>query len=214
MGRWGHCMFEGDQDADISHEINQAVMGDDESQPVFLWAFYFRRGKRGDFPKMDLSVYREKFDSGIADKLFAEYRAKESFRDAYSYRYRIIVLAAKMMHVGAKLKPELIQYIREILPKIPSREGRQWIVDDGFRGPGHRQFLASLDNYKSGTPRSFDQLSCHGCGKVASDIGRPLLRCAGCTIAHGWYCDKECQKKDRKAHKKSCGTQDPFSLNI
>jgi hypothetical protein len=185
-------MFEGDQDADICGDIDQAVMGDDDSHPVFVWAFSFRTGQRGDFPKMDLSVYREKFDSGIADELFSQYRAKENSADFYSYKYRIIVLAAMMMHVGAHLKQEHIKYIREVLPKIPSREGWQWISDDGFRGPGQRQFLASLDKYKSGTPHSFDQVSCHGCGKVAVDIGRPLLRCAGCTIAHGWYCDKVC----------------------
>ncbi|KAK0617528.1 hypothetical protein B0T14DRAFT_569018 [Immersiella caudata] len=136
----------------------------------------------------------------VSDKLFSEFRAKERKTNVYSYKNRIIVLAAMMMHVGAQIKPEQMQHIRKkALPNITSREGFQWICDDDFRGPGHRQFLAALDNYPSGTPRNFDQPSCHGCAKNAEDIGRPLLRCSGCTLPHAWYCDEVCLTRGRVA---------------
>ena len=193
-------MLEGDQDGDIAAEITIAVMGGQEHRDrhqALWWALSL--GPPVDAEKdtaAAISAYRQKFDSGMGEKLFQEYRSKEGTKpdDLFSYEYRSIVLAAIMMHVGAEIKQEHIEHLRELVPKIPSREGYQWPIlgDDGFRGPGQRQFRAALDNYKSGTPRSFEQPSCHGCGKVAADIGKPLLRCAGCSIARGWFCDKVC----------------------
>jgi len=184
-------MFQGDQDGDIAIEIDILVMGERDPPYVFAWATSVGPPQE-TFPKGDLSAYRQKFDSGIGDEL-REYLGKKTTDPLDSYEYRSIVLAAMMMHVGAQIKQEHIQRLREIVPKILSREGFQWpICDDGFRGPGKRQFLAALDYYQSGTPRSFKQPSCHACGKVDADIGRPLLRCGGCTIAHAWFCDKVC----------------------
>ncbi|KAG6353906.1 hypothetical protein INS49_005163 [Diaporthe citri] len=84
------------------------------------------------------------------------------------------------------------------------------LADCGFRGPGKRQFLSALDNYQAGKPRSFHQPSCHGCGKVDSDIkaeGKTLLKCGGCKneIAAAWFCDKDCQRGLWKHHKRNCG---------
>ncbi|KAK0644146.1 hypothetical protein B0T16DRAFT_460228 [Cercophora newfieldiana] len=217
MGRWGHRMFEGDQDADIAAKIGSNLMdGNHLEIEAFGWALSMGppngEGKDAD---AGIAAYRQKFDSGIGEKLFLEYRSKEGTKDFFSYEYRTIVLAAMMIHVGAKITQDHIQHIRELLPKIPVREGYQWpICDDGFRGPGQRQFRAALDNYQPGTPRSFDQPSCHACGKVAADIGKPLLRCTGCSVAPGWFCNKDCQKKDWRNHKKSCGPRTSIMMNV
>ena len=46
--------------------------------------------------------------------------------------------------------------------------------------------------------RALAAKSCGTCGKTDSD----LQRCAACKSI--WYCDVQCQKKDRKSHKKLC----------
>lgn len=101
-----------------------------------------------------------------------------------------------MMEYGATIKEDHMKHLRDLVPKLNCNEGAvPTLADFGFRGPGKRQFLAALDNYKAGKPRSFHQPSCHGCGKVDSDIkaeGKTLLKCGGCKneIAAAWFCDK------------------------
>jgi uncharacterized paraquat-inducible protein A len=60
--------------------------------------------------------------------------------------------------------------------------------DDGFRGPGKRQFLAALDRYQSGVPRSFAERACFCCGKIRGDVDHDLQRCSRCVVA--FYCSK------------------------
>ncbi len=101
-----------------------------------------------------------------------------------------------------------------------------------FRGPGKRQFLAALDNYQPGTPRSFHEPSCHACGKIHEDTGHALLMCGGCKVA--WFCDKagfltrlrrechgantlvqDCQRSLWSVHKHDCSrrnTPGPFTM--
>lgn len=143
-------------------------------------------------------LIRNKLDSGLGDELFEKYRAAERHDfDLYDLtKYLPIVFAAIMMEYGATIKQDHMKHLRDLVPKLQCNEGAVDLFSDcGFRGPGKRQFLAALDNYQAGKPRSFHQPSCHGCGKVDSDIkaeGKNLLKCGGCKneIAAAWFCDK------------------------
>jgi hypothetical protein len=89
-----------------------------------------------------------------------------------------------------------MKHLRDIVPKIQCNENTVIpLIDNGFRGPGKRQFLAALDHYQAGKPRSFQEPSCHCCGKINGDIEaewKTLMKCSGCKnqIAAGWFCDK------------------------
>lgn len=143
-------------------------------------------------------LIRNKLDSGLGDELFEKYRAfvLNVVNILDFTNYLPIVFGAMMMEYGATIKEDHMRYLRDLVPKIKCSEGTVPILaDHGFRGPGKRQFLAALDNYRAGEPRSFHQPSCHGCGKVNSDIkaeGKTLLKCGGCKnkIAAAWFCDK------------------------
>lgn len=141
----------------------------------------------------------QKLDSGLGDELFEKYRAGEGdpLRDFDGdSKYLQVVLAAIMMEYGATIKETHIEHLRDLVPKIQCNENTVLpFNDNGFRGPGKRQFLAALDHYQAGKPRSFQQPSCHGCGKINADIkaeGKTLLKCGGCKnqIAAAWFCDK------------------------
>jgi hypothetical protein len=70
----------------------------------------------------------------------------------------VIVLAAIMMHVGARLKNEDLEHVRSIYPGIGKLAGFIMpICERGFRKPGAVQFLAAPDNYIDGRPRSFNE---------------------------------------------------------
>lgn len=140
-----------------------------------------------------------KLDSGLGDELFEKCRAAEG--DPIGdfdgdCKYLQVVFAAIMMEYGATIKEAHIKHLRDLVPKIQCNENTVVpLIDNGFRGPGKRQFLAALDHYQGGKPRSFQQPSCHGCGKINADIkeqGKTLLKCGGCKnqIAAAWFCDK------------------------
>ncbi|KAL2281392.1 hypothetical protein FJTKL_11573 [Diaporthe vaccinii] len=158
-------------------------------------------------------LIRNKLDCGLGDELFEKYSAAEQHGfDLYDLtKYLPIVFAAIMMEYGATIKEDHMKHLRDLVPKLQCNEGPVALLADcGFRGPGKRQFLAALDNYQAGKPRSFHQPSCHGCGKVDSDIkaeGKTLLKCGGCKneIAAAWFCDKDCQRGLWKHHKRNCG---------
>lgn len=130
---------------------------------------------------------RQKLDTdGLGDKLFAKYR---DVNDLFYGKYQVIVVGALMMRAGAKIRDEDIRYLRDLVPRINCNEGYTWpLGDQGFRGPGKRQFLAALDHYQPGVPRSFYSPSCFACGKIQVDIGKALQKCARCHEA--MYCDK------------------------
>lgn len=142
---------------------------------------------------------RHKLDSGLGDELFEKYRAAEKhgpddFDDMS--KYLPVVFAAMMMEYGATIKDDQIKHLRDLVPKIHCHEGPVMpLADHGFRGPGKRHFLAALDHYQAGKPRSFQQPSCHNCGKINGDIkaeGKTLMKCGGCKheTAAAWFCDK------------------------
>lgn len=141
----------------------------------------------------------DKLDSGLGDELFEKYRAAQidgvrDFED--DSKYLQVVFAAIMMEYGATIKEAQMKQIRELVPTMVCNESAVMPpLDYGFRGSGKRQFLAALDHYQAGKPRSFQQPSCHGCGKVDDDIkaeGKTLLKCGGCKnqITAAWFCGK------------------------
>lgn len=136
---------------------------------------------------------RNRLDAGLGQQLIDKHRAMENNEMVHlGGKYIFCILIALMMHVGANIKPEDIQHVRELVSHVPSRVGYHLpIFDDGFREPGKKQFLAALDNYKPGTPRDFRCPSCFNCGKISADINRNLKKCAGCTeLEEAWFCDK------------------------
>jgi len=68
----------------------------------------------------------------------------------------VLILGALFMRAGARIRRCDRQHLRELVDQIPSRAGFSLPPNDGgFRDPGRAQYLAALENYKAGTPRSF-----------------------------------------------------------
>jgi hypothetical protein len=192
-------LFEGDRDLDVAIEINTAF-GDGDANlelshmihqtdmlaPPEARAFY---GTAEYASQLDaiITAIRQKLDTaGLGDRLLAMYRGREN---EHNGKYRVIVVGALMMRAGAKIRDEDLQHLRDLVPDIHCVEGYAMpIADDGFRGAGKRQFLAALDHYRPGVPRSFADPSCFACGKISADIGKSLDLCSQCKKA--WYCNK------------------------
>lgn len=210
-------LFEHDDDIGQAVEISKAIAQGEESQLAHLVAytlsgcpdevkeFYLQEYNCPEKPASDEMVVsmnmliRHKLDSGLGDELLAKQRSLEAEQDILgSMKLRTVMLAAIMMRHGAKIKDDDMEYLRELVPGIHCTEGAGWPLNDsGFRGPGKRQFLAALDHYQAGNPRSFEEPSCHNCGKVNGDIkaqGKALMKCGGCQNekAAAWFCDKVC----------------------
>lgn len=154
-------LFEGDQDLDLLSDINYDVFGDNLQPDENIKPTNSNLpaedndevgGDRNDLLYADAALCRAKFDSGLGEKLFAQYRAK---KNEYLGPYKVIVLGALMIHVGAKISDENLQYLHDLVPEINCNEGHAMpLWDEGFRGPGKRQFLAALAAYKAGVPRN------------------------------------------------------------
>ena len=98
---------------------------------------------------------RNKLDSGLGDRLFDMYKARENEDEG---EYRLIIVGALMMRAGAKIRDDDMQHLRELVPKVVCNEGYiMSMYGDGFRGPGKRQFFVALDDYKAGMPRNFQE---------------------------------------------------------
>jgi hypothetical protein len=189
-------LFEGDQDIDVALQIDRVfdnvdfgltklINQTDMLAPPEARSFY----ESGEYKLLLGSLIaqaREKLDSGLGDQLLAELRSQEASHDN---NYRLIIAGALMMRAGAKIKPDDLQYIRDLVPRINSNHSYVLpIFDHGFRGPGRVQFLAALDNYVPGTPRDFHEPSCFRCGKVEADLNSAPKRCSSCQMA--WYCNR------------------------
>ncbi|KAK6855030.1 hypothetical protein PG990_008678 [Apiospora arundinis] len=226
MGRWGHRLFEGDQDLDIASEINDTfedkvplshlVFQTDMLAPNYCKVYYQTEAYAAELAQ-DVVEMRQKLDAGLGDKLFDIYRAKQHEGGSFglgSGKYRLILVGALVMRTGAKIRDSDLQHLRELVPQIHSSPGFALpIFDAGFRDPGKAQFLAALDHYTPGTPRNYSEPSCFTCGKVEADSGKVLLRCSRCQGAY--YCDTECQRAHWKAHKPACiEPEKQQSLNV
>lgn len=138
---------------------------------------------------------RQKLDAGLGDTMVKKYRDSVDLADIewlkHEAEYKFIILGALMMGAGAKIKHDDLQHLRQFASEVRSHENFTLpLWDTGFRGPGKRQFLAALENYTPGTARSFNDPSCHACGKTKQDTQKAPLMCAGCSNA--WFCDKVC----------------------
>lgn len=235
MGRWGMRLFEGDRDLDIAININQAfgnsaeadlglskmIHQTDMAAGQETRAYYKTDEYKKQLESM-ISDRRELLNNGIGDALFDLFRKKEHEPDG---KYRVVLVGAIMMRTGATIKDDDFKHLREIVPDIPCRDGLHPLLqasrgrisplaligvdmdgqDKGFRHAGKVQFLAALDNYKPGVPRSFQEprsvllstytinsmltmTSCYSCGKIAADIGEATIsQCSKCKRA--WYCN-------------------------
>lgn len=63
------------------------------------------------------------------------------------------------MRVGAVIKADDLQPLRDLVPKVTCVPGTALpFGGDGFRSPGRAQVLAALDAYEPGKLRSFQEL--------------------------------------------------------
>lgn len=113
--------------------------------------------------ELESPAFRKKLDAGLCDKLFKDYRSKENsgyFMSLFSDgKMRTVLLAAMVMQSGAKISDDNMQHLREIVPRVHSSPGFAWPFNDsGFRDPGKVQFLAAMEYYKPGTPRTFREM--------------------------------------------------------
>jgi len=98
---------------------------------------------------------RARLDAGLGSRLFVKLRGLEE-EDGKHGQYRVLILGALFMRAGARIRRCDRQHLRELVDQIPSRAGFSLPPNDGgFRDPGRAQYLAALENYKAGTPRSF-----------------------------------------------------------
>ena len=217
---------------DMSLRLGRMIFQTDPLAPPAAKARY----KTEEYLKRELPAIvaegRATLDCGIGDELFKIFRARAGDGDAGGRaRYRVVIVGAIMLRAGAKISDDDLRHLRDLVPQIhslpslahslrdsPARpSGAALLVasrgvdDEGFRHPGRAQFLAALDNYKPGVPRSFleprlvdhwkgppklfparqallMEISCYQCGKIASDISKELDQCSRCKRV--WYCSK------------------------
>ncbi|KAH6636091.1 hypothetical protein F5144DRAFT_546242 [Chaetomium tenue] len=197
MGRWGHCLFEADNDQDRAYELALEIAGEEdgpESEALCSFGYAGLMADGGNtVDKSALESVRQKLDAGLGDKLIGKYRALAAATDnswnEHEAKYKFVILGALLMGTGAKIRDHDLQHLRQLASEVQCNENFALAFSDtGFRGPGKRQFLAALDNYTPGTPRSYNEPSCHACGKSKQDTGKAPLKCSGCP--KGWFCDK------------------------
>ncbi|KAK4149986.1 hypothetical protein C8A00DRAFT_37412 [Chaetomidium leptoderma] len=209
MGRWGHCDNDCDRASELAGEIVGAYDGPEYNA---LCALGHCRivGEAGDAvdDSSALERVRQKLDTGLGDKLLDKHRAlvvaASGPWEKHEAKYQVAILGTLMMSTGAEIKDYHLQYLRQLGSEVQCNETFTLpFADTGFCGPGKRQFLVALDNYRPGTPRNFNQACCHACGKTKQDTGTAPLMCNGCRRA--WFCDKDCQRSLWSVHKRNCG---------
>ncbi|KAI7776781.1 hypothetical protein LA080_004437 [Diaporthe eres] len=241
MGRWGMRLFEGDRDLDLALDINHAL-GDSDDMHLRLSSMIHQTDmccppdikvyyETDEYKKKLEGIVSDRcntLNSGIGDELFKIFRKREHEPEG---KYRVILVDVIMMRAGAVIKDDDFNHLRELVREIPCRDGLNPVLrsnpgvvqllaadlnggDKGFRHPGKVQFLAALENYKPGVPRSFQEPSCYSCGKIAADNGEATLsQCSKCKRA--WYCNMACQRAHWKNHKSACiPPKGRISLNV
>lgn len=93
---------------------------------------------------------RQVLESGILDALFI---AAKDVGDGSNGPLAELILGAMMMRAGVEIPDAHMARLRELVPHLGCGA---YMRDDGtFANPGQAQYLAALDLYKAGTPRSF-----------------------------------------------------------
>jgi hypothetical protein len=146
-----------------------------------------------------LEYLRHKLNAGLSDALMLKNLG--SILEALAFgipangQYQFIIMGALIMTTGAKIQDSHMESLREFASEVYCTEYHdhcEFREMAGFRGPGKRQFLAALDNYKPGTPRNFKLPSCYACGLTKADTGKAPLKCTGCSKV--WFCNKVCHR--------------------
>lgn len=94
----------------------------------------------------------------LADTFFEKCRALENDPKSAELdpKYNTIILGALVMRPGAKIREKDLEYLWDLVPDVHCSSQYAWLITDGgFRLPGKKQFLAALDHYQEGVPRSF-----------------------------------------------------------
>ncbi|KAJ5731105.1 uncharacterized protein N7483_005613 [Penicillium malachiteum] len=194
-------LFEGDQVVDIARDLEHklGLSGDDWKWKLTttiincdilnpgMSQVNFQNRDFTDILNDDMIPYlcKKLNKDNCGFDLFAKCRSLDE--DFLQGKYPIIIFGAMMMRVGANIKQEDLQYLREVALATHSSPGYACpFADQGFRDPGRAQFLAALDHYQADVPRSFEQPSCFLCGQIQSDVGRVLQKCSRCKAAY--YC--------------------------
>ncbi|KAK7744709.1 hypothetical protein SLS62_010129 [Diatrype stigma] len=229
MPRWGRRLFEGDLDMMIAISMIEDICDHDEANwmiadlikcaPPEIREFYTQEHGLTP-PKSDKRVQlRRKLDAGLGSDWFQEYYVRENCGcsiHATESKYKVVMVCALMMRVGAKIKPDNLRHLYELVPQIRCGDTFVPSGDYAFRGPGKAQFLAALASYRPGIPHDFHEPSCHACGQTNKD-GKDLKKCGGCQNerAAAYFCDRDCQKSHWKVHKRgNCGPSDILRIGI
>ena len=168
-------MFESDQDLDIAcslvdslgvntdsweHSLSAMVHQTDMLAPPEAVAVYTTTEYADKLANETIPWVHQKLDTDIlGEQLFATSRAEEADPDdiLQENKYRTIILGALMIRAGARINAADLQHLRDLVPQINCASGQIILGDDGFRTPGKAQFLAALDHYQPGVPRSFQE---------------------------------------------------------
>ncbi|KAI1410098.1 hypothetical protein F5Y13DRAFT_192579 [Hypoxylon sp. FL1857] len=96
MGRWGMRLFDGDQDLDITAEIERAF-----GKGADCLNIYGMIHQHGEELEKIVAQTRAKLDvNSLGHKLIRHWRGKEH---EYGGKYRVIVAGALLMFAGAKI---------------------------------------------------------------------------------------------------------------
>ncbi|KAJ3144363.1 hypothetical protein HK101_002716 [Irineochytrium annulatum] len=139
----------------------QTVFQTDMCAPPECRAYY----KTAKYMKEDLPdiirLVRKELDSGCGNKLMDHWRKLEGSKEGIGGwgdgKYKLVVLGALTIRVGAQIRDGDLRRLKEIAPTIVSRGNAGWppVPHSGFRDPGRVQLLAALEGYRPGVPRSF-----------------------------------------------------------
>lgn len=148
--------MEGDEDCDIASEIVSAIREKSKDESITADSFNIYDMLRNLTVYPDSSDAQQKLlntlNAGICDELFEEFRANP---DPYGGEYRLNILGAMMMQVGANISKENMDHLRTVCSDTESNPGFMLMEMSSFRDPGKAQLTAALDNYRNGVPRDF-----------------------------------------------------------
>ncbi|RAH84656.1 hypothetical protein BO86DRAFT_396906 [Aspergillus japonicus CBS 114.51] len=164
MGRWGWRLFEADRDLDI---LGDMLGHTGQSEEAWTWTLEDTiLGPDYDTPtevrsKLDnevLPYVRQRFDTDdLGEQMLVACRAKEGEDMPFNpTKYTTILMGALIMRAGGQISSESMQHLRALVPQVNCNA--RFVLplnDEGFRSPGRAQFLAALDHYRAGVPRSF-----------------------------------------------------------